>query len=116
MAQPPNEKKLEAVSFVTQVTRGLIRDQTTRRRAISLILITASVLLLLGLTVLRAALDPREQSGWFILYWLACGWFTVTALLLALFDLLAVRAQARREQRQLRQQHAAGATAKGREE
>ncbi|MEY2512230.1 MAG: hypothetical protein QOE26_2993 [Verrucomicrobiota bacterium] len=53
------------------------------------------VLLLCGLTVLRAWLDPHEHPWRFILYWLLCGWQTLLALLLALLDVLMVQAQAR---------------------
>jgi hypothetical protein len=42
-----------------------------------------------------------------MLYWLACAWITVTAVLLALLDLLLVRAQARVEKRSLTQKVAA---------
>ena len=53
------------------------------------------ILLLGGLTVLRAWLDPHEHPWRFILYWLACGWQTLLALLLALLDTLIVHSQAR---------------------
>jgi hypothetical protein len=49
-------------------------------------------------------------TGWlstpwnFIAYWFACGWLTLAALLLALWDLLLVRAAARRERRKLEKQ------------
>ena len=33
METPPEEKNLEAVSFVVHATRGVIRDQRTRRKA-----------------------------------------------------------------------------------
>ncbi len=52
-------------------------------------------LLISGVTVLESILDHREHPVWFILYWFACAWLTVLALLLALFDVLIVRAQAR---------------------
>jgi len=46
---------------------------------------------------------PREHPGWFLLFWVACGWLTLTAFLLALFDLLMVRAQDRAARRILRE-------------
>ena len=36
-----------------------------------------------------------------LLYWFACGWVTITTALLALFDLLLVRAALHRERHQL---------------
>ena len=49
-----------------------------------------------GSTFLREPLDPRMHGPfWFAIFWLGCGWLTLTSLLLALFDLLLVRAEAR---------------------
>jgi len=47
-------------------------------------------------------INPREHPWYFVIFWLACAWLTVTALLLAAFDLLMVRAQSRAEKRKLR--------------
>lgn len=58
-------------------------------------LVIAVVFTVAGLTVLRPWLDPQEHPWRFILYWLACAWEIVLVLLLALFDLLMVRAQTR---------------------
>jgi hypothetical protein len=65
--------------------------------------IVAVVMLFLGSTVLAPVFDPRAHPAWFILYWLACAWVTVTAVLLAIFDLLLVRTQARRQARELKE-------------
>lgn len=58
-------------------------------------LLVAVVMLGAGLTVLRPWLNPQEHPWRFILYWFACAWETLLVLLLALLDLLLVRAQAR---------------------
>jgi hypothetical protein len=63
--------------------------------------IVAVVMLFLGWTVLAPVLEPREHPGWFMLYWLACGWVTITIVLLTILDLLLVRAQARDQRRAL---------------
>jgi hypothetical protein len=116
METPPNEKKLRTISFAAHATRGLIRDARTRRRTMALVLGAALLMLIGGSTLLRSALDPRAHLGWFVLYWLACSWLTLTALLLAIFDLLLVRAQGRREQKELRHQHSVNARARRPEE
>ena len=66
-------------------------------------LIIAVALLIAGLTVFRSWLNPHEHPMRFILYWLACVWETVLVLLLALFDLLLVRAQTRAARKILRE-------------
>lgn len=101
MSEPP-EKTLRTVSFVTHATRGLIRDQTMRRKTMFVLLIVALVLLFSGSTFLAPAITPREHPVWFVLFWFVCGWLTLTAMLLAFFDLLMVRLQARKTQRMLR--------------
>ena len=67
-------------------------------------LVIAVVLTVAGLTVLRSWLDPHEHPWRFILYWLVCAWEIVLVFLLALFDLLMVRAQTRATKRLLEEQ------------
>lgn len=55
-----------------------------------------------GATFLQPILSSREHPAWFLLFWLACAWLTMTALLLAVFDLLLMRAQSRAARRALR--------------
>lgn len=92
---PAPEKNLQKVSFIVHATRGVIRDQSSRRKAMSATLAVAVLMLIAGSTFLQDWLNPREHAVRFILFWLACAWFTITALLLGLFDALMVRAQGR---------------------
>ena len=95
-------KKLAITSFAVHATRGLIRDQKTRRNTMFILLLVALLLLFSGSTFLQTFLSPREHSGWFILFWFVCIWLTFTAFLLAIFDLLLVRAQTRKVEKNLR--------------
>jgi Na+/H+ antiporter NhaD/arsenite permease-like protein len=103
MENSPDEKHLPTTSVVVHVTRGVIRDQNTRRKAMLILLALALLVLIAGFTVLQPALNPREHPWRVILFWIVCIWLTFTALLLALFDLLALRLQARRAERALRE-------------
>ena len=103
MENSPDEKHLQTTSVVVHVTRGVIRDQNTRRKAMLLLLALALLLLILGFTVLQPALNPREHPWRVIFFWIVCIRLTFTALLLALFDLLVLRLQARRAERALRE-------------
>jgi len=60
-------------------------------------------MLFCGTTFLQPLLSPREHPGWFLFFWVTCAWLTLTAFLLALFDLLMVRAQDRAARRILRE-------------
>lgn len=97
----PNEKKLRFASFAIHATRGLVRDQKARRQTMFVIVIVALVLLFCGATFLAPVLNPHARPGWFIFYWAVCAWVTVTAVLLAAFDLLLMRAQGRAAKRAL---------------
>src|SRR5205809_6448868 len=99
----PDEKRLRTTSFIVHATRGVIRDQNTRRKAMLFLLALALLLLISGFTFLQSALNPQEHPWRVILFWIVCIWLTFTALLLALFDLLVVRLQARRAERALRE-------------
>src|ERR1700726_2337690 len=100
---PSDEKSLRTASFVVHSTRGVIRDQNTRRKVMFILVLAALVLLFSGATFLQPALSPREHPVWFILFWVACGWLAVTAILLAIFDMLIVRLETRRARRGLQQ-------------
>ena len=98
---PPNdepvsqEKKLRFVSFAAHAARGLVREHQTRRKTMFAVVLIALVMLFCGATFLAPMLDPQTRPGWFIFYWAVCAWVTMTAVLLAVFDLLLVRAQER---------------------
>lgn len=96
------EKKLRISSFALHAARGMIRDQKMRRNMMFLLLLVALILLFSGSTVLQTLLNPREHPVAFILFWFICVWLTFTAFLLAIFDILLVRAQRRKLQRTLR--------------
>jgi hypothetical protein len=104
METRPPEKRLRIAPFAVHATRGLLRDQQSRRKTMAISLIIAVILLGAGLTVLRPWLDPHEHPWRFILYWLVCAWETLLVLLLALFDLLLVRAQQRAARKLLSKQ------------
>ncbi len=103
MKTPPPEPKLRTASFVVHATRGVIRDRKVRRIAITVLLALALLMVVAGSSFLRELLNPHEHFGWFLLYWLACGWLTFTTMLLAFFDMLVVRSEGRAARRALQE-------------
>ncbi len=97
----PDEKKLRISSFALHSARGLIRGQTTRRWTMFVTLVVALVLLFGGSTFLQPLLLAHPL--WFIIFWFVCAWLTLLAVLLALFDLLLLRAENRAAKRELAQ-------------
>jgi hypothetical protein len=103
METGPPKKSFRVMPFTIHATRGLLRDQRARRKTMAISLGIALVLLVAGLTVLRPWLDPHEHPWRFILFWLVCAWETLLVLLLALFDMLLIRAQARAARKAFRE-------------
>lgn len=86
--------------LLLQITRGIIRDPRTRRSAMFFLLLAALVQLFAGAVFLDGYLCARPLL--FLLYWGFCAWITLAAALLALYDMLLIRAAARRASRLLR--------------
>src|SRR2546423_13776935 len=89
------KKSFWMVPFTVQVTRGLLRDERSRRKTMGVSLLIAVGMLVAGLTVLRPWLNAHEHPWRFVFFWFACAWETLLVLFLALLDLLLIRAQAR---------------------
>jgi len=85
--------------MILLITKGILRDRTMRRRVLSWLVMVVLAMIGLGFYVLDAWLMAHRFL--FVLYWGACLWLTLTFALLALYDMLAVRAEAARERRRL---------------
>jgi len=110
MDDRPPKNSFWMVPFTVQLTRGLLRDERSRRKTMGISLLVAVTMLVAGLTVLRPWLNPHEHPWRFIFFWFACAWETLLVLLLALLDLLLVRAQARAARKVLQEEFSQGAT------
>jgi hypothetical protein len=104
METRPPKKSLQMAPFAIQVTRGLLRDERSRRKTMAISLLIVVLMLAAGLTVLRPWLNPHEHPWRFIFFWFACAWETILVLLLALLDLLLIRAQARTARKTLQEE------------
>ena len=87
------------VKFIIQISKGIIRDTRMRRSAMFYSLLVALCMLFAGAVLIDGWL--REHIFVFLVWWAACAWLTLLAVLLAIFDMLVVRAAARRERRRL---------------
>jgi len=86
--------------FIILVSKGILRDRQMRRTVLFWIVVATLVMLAVGSMLLDGWL--MEHPVLFLLYWGGCLWLTVTTLLLALYDLLAIRSEARRERQRLK--------------
>jgi hypothetical protein len=85
--------------FLIQVCKGLIRQQRPRRHLMFYSVLIALLMLFAGATFLWPLL--RDSPLFFLSWWAACGWITLLAILLALYDLRKVRADGERLRREL---------------
>ena len=95
MPQKPN-------SFILLISKGILRDRTQRRTVMFWIVAATLAQLAAGVFVLDAWLLANPVI--FLLYWGACFWLTITSLLLALYDMLALRVESRRERERIKGQ------------
>lgn len=88
------------LKLVLQLTKGIIRDQKARRIAMFYIMLAALVMLFLG-SVFLSDRWAREHVWLFIGYWFMCAWLTLSAMLLAVLDVLIIRAATRAHRRKI---------------
>jgi hypothetical protein len=113
METGPPKKNLKVAPFAIQVTRGLLRDERSRRKTMGISLLIVVLMVITGLTVLRPWLNPHEHPWRFVFFWFACAWEIILVLLLALLDLLLLRAQGRAARIALQEKISKGANPDG---
>jgi len=87
------------VKLVILITKGLIRDPKMRRTTMFAVAVTAMLMVFFG----SVFFGSRGDNLWlFIFYWAGCAWLTVLLLLLALYDLIALRLKMAAEQKKLK--------------
>lgn len=95
-------RAVNTAKLVVQISKGLIRHGRARRLMMFYGMLIALVMLFAGATALWNWL--KDYPWLFLGYWAACAWVTFLVVLLAIYDLLKVRADGRKEQRDLERQ------------
>ena len=67
----------------------------------SALLVLVVTMSMLGATLLAPAISPSAHAVAFVVFWAVCGWLTFTVILLALFDILVVKRDARAARREM---------------
>lgn len=93
------------VRFIIQISKGLIRERRVRRTLMFYSILVVLLLLFAGSTFFWPAL--RDRPFLFLAYWGLCAWITLLSVLLALYDLVSVRMEAKRERRRLEEEYLA---------
>ena len=82
------------------LTKGMLRDTRLRRNVMLWVMAAALVMLFLGSWLLSDEWARRHVWLYFA-YWAACAWLTVAGMLLAVFDMLVIRAAAKAMRRRI---------------
>ena len=82
-------------NFILQITKGILRNRTMRRRLLSWIVMAVLAWVAVGVFLLDDFL--MAYPFLFLVYWGACFCLTITLALLAIYDMLAVRAEIKKE-------------------
>jgi len=82
------------------LSKGIIRDQTMRRKMMFWVMLAAIVMFSAG-SIFLSEKWSRENPWIAIGYWLVCTWLTLTAMLLAVMDILVLRAIHRAARRKI---------------
>lgn len=80
------------------LVRPIALNQGSRRGAIFTLTMVTLVMLFLGSTAFDGYLSTHV--GAFVVYWLLCAWLTLTFMVLALYDMLALVLAGRRARRE----------------
>lgn len=102
------------IRITVLLSKAIIRDPVLRRKCM-FVLIGAAVLMLFLGSILLSDHWARKHPILYLCYWLGCAWLTVTGVLLALLDILVIRAAARATRRRLERELAAAEELKERE-
>jgi hypothetical protein len=87
------------VRTILQLTRAIIGDSRSRRSMMFYSSLGSVVMVFVGAVVIDGTL--RQHLIAFVLWWAACAWLMLASLLLAVFDILLIRAAGRRARRDL---------------
>jgi hypothetical protein len=105
----PMTDGLAAVNYlrlVIQICKGLIRSHQVRRTIMFWDVLVVLVLAFVGSTFLWNWL--RSNPFWFLVYWAVCGWLTILAAVLAVYDMIRVRLEGRHAEDRLREKYFPG--------
>jgi fatty acid desaturase len=87
------------VKLIPIIAKGLIRDQYTRRITMFVVAIATMLMVFAG----AVFWGSFEANPWgFMAYWAVCAWLALLLLLLALYDLVALRTKLAAEKRELK--------------
>ncbi len=88
------------LKLIALASKGILRDMQTRRRFMFWVMLAAMVMLFFGSMSLSDRW-AREHPWLYLGYWFICGWLALTGMMLALFDLLLIRAAHRAARRKI---------------
>ncbi len=77
---------------IHSISQGILRGGSARRTFMTCTVLGAAAMVFIGMTFLATWLVERPVA--FIIFWGGCAWLTLLSVLLALYDMLALRREA----------------------
>lgn len=74
---------------IHSISQGILRGGSARRAFMTCTVLGAAAMVFAGMTFLATWLVDRPVA--FIIFWGGCAWLTLVSVLLALYDMLALR-------------------------
>jgi hypothetical protein len=90
--------------MIKLLTKGLLRDPLMRRKLMFWITLAAVAMTAVGWVFFSDEAWIRQHFWGAVIFWGICGWLLLTTMLLALFDILAIRAMHRATRRAMEKQ------------
>ena len=84
------------------LTKGILRDTRLRRNLMLWLMLAAMGMLFLGWVLIPTEWAHRHYVMYFA-YWAVCLWLTIAGMLLAVFDMLIIRAAGQAMRRRIEQ-------------
>ena len=101
------------IRITVLLSKAIVRDPVLRRKCMFVLIGVAVLMLFLG--AMLSDNWARKHPVLYLCYWFGCAWLTLTGVLLALLDILVIRAAARATRRRLERELAAAEELKERE-
>ena len=101
MEQVPSA--VNSLRLILQICKGLIRSHRVRRTIMFWDVLVVLFLAFSGSTFFWNWL--RANPVWFLGYWALCGWLTILAAVLAIYDMIRVRLEGRHAEERLEKKY-----------
>jgi len=89
----------DTIKLIIAISKGILRDLRVRRSFLFAVVLADILWVFIGAVIFDAWLEAKPLR--FLIYWSVCALLTFFSILLAVHDMLMIRAEAKRDRRRL---------------